>query len=678
MIVISYDAERAVYLSRHDFADNAIVKKAGFWFDADGSKCGQAKRWFTRDVTKAATLADYADDSCRAALTAEKSKADQAIAFSRATDADVDLPCPVGLSYLGYQRAGIAFASQRQSTLIGDEPGLGKTIQAIGVMNVKLLEQDRLRVLIACPNSLKFNWRRELTKWLIKRHVIGVAMPGAPLPIRADIVIVNYDVIYRNAEALRSVEWDVLVFDEAHLCKNEDSQRTVALLGRRKTKKHGDAVEGIIARAKTRIALTGTPIVNRPVELWPIISALDPTTWTSFWAYAKRYCGATLGHGGRMDTRGASNLDELQDRLRSTIMIRRLKRDVLKDLPPKRRQIIEITDDGARAVVEAEARASAVHDEAIDAARVDVELSKASDDAEAYKAAVAKLASAQKVKFQDISLQRHAVAVAKIPAVLDHLHGLIDDDPTFKVIVFAWHRDVIEAIRSEFAGIAVEIHGDTPAEQRQEAVDRFQTDKTCRVFVGSITAAGVGLTLTAASTVVFAELDWVPGNVTQCEDRAHRIGQRDSVLVQHIVLEGSLDARMVNTLITKQDIADKALDAQERQAIEPVTASDAGAATTGTTRTQLEKAAAALTVDQVAAVHVGLQQLAGVCDGAARLDGAGFSRIDVQIGHALALSTGLTAKQAALGQKLLRKYQRQLDPNLLAAAGVAVADSEAA
>lgn len=677
MIVISYDAERAVYLSRHDFADNPIIKKAGFWFDGDGSKCGQAKRWFTRDITKAATLADYADDSCRAALMAEKTKAEQAIAFSRATDADVDLPCPAGLSYLGYQRAGIAFAGQRQSTLIGDEPGLGKTVMAAGVMNVKLLEQDRLRVLIVCPNSLKFNWRRELTKWLIKRHVIGVVMPGAPLPIRADIVIINYDVVAKNAAALKAIAWDVLVFDEAHLCKNEDSQRTVALLGRRKTKKHGDAVEGIIARATTRIALTGTPIVNRPVELWPIISALDPTTWTSFWAYAKRYCGATLGHGGRMDTRGASNLDELQDKLRSTIMIRRLKRDVLTDLPPKRRQIIEISDDGARAVVDAEHRAAAAHDDAIDDARVAVELSKASDDAEAYKAAVARLATAQKVKFQDISLQRHAVAVAKIPAVLDHLHGLIDDDPTFKVIVFAWHRDVIEAVRAEFASMAVEIHGDTPAEQRQEAVDRFQTDRTCRVFVGSITAAGVGLTLTAASTVVFAELDWVPGNVTQCEDRAHRIGQRDSVLVQHIVLEGSLDAKMAATLVAKQEIADQALDQQERQSIEPVTASDAGAATTGTTRKALEQAAVTLSPDQVAAVHAGLRGLAGVCDGAAKLDGSGFSRIDVQIGHSLAMAATLTPKQAALGQKLLRKYQRQIDPALLAAAGVDEAATEA-
>jgi hypothetical protein len=187
---------------------------------------------------------------------------------------------------------------------------------------------------------------------------------------------------------------------------------------------------------------------------------------------------------------------------------------------------------------------------------------------------------------------------------------------------------------------------------RQAAVEAFQNDPSCRLIIGSIGAMGVGLTLTASSHVIFAELDWTPANVTQAEDRAHRIGQLESVLVQHLVVKGSLDARMVELLIQKQEIADLALDEEtlddvsDRALVEKPSVSD-------------ELMAEALKVSGL--VHMQLRYLAACCDGANMLDGHGFNKLDTYIGKRLAALPSLTPRQALLGQKIVTKYRRQLE-----------------
>jgi hypothetical protein len=204
---------------------------------------------------------------------------------------------------------------------------------------------------------------------------------------------------------------------------------------------------------------------------------------------------------------------------------------------------------------------------------------------------------------------------------------------------------------------------------RQANVDRFQTDPTCKVFIGGILAAGVGITLTAASQVVFAELDWVPGNVTQAEDRCHRIGQRDMVNVQHLVLEGSIDARMAAVLVDKQEVLAAALDT-ERAEVEPVIApvKEKPAATDRLTRPVIEKEAVLMTEERKVAILQGLQMLAGMCDGARELDGSGFNKLDTRIGQQLAYQDTLTDRQAVLGAKLVNRYRRQLPTALVATA----------
>jgi SWI/SNF-related matrix-associated actin-dependent regulator 1 of chromatin subfamily A len=461
----------------------------------------------------------------------------QAVEASRATDSDREIPAPDGLAFLPYQKAGIDFALNHNGTIIGDDMGLGKTIQGIGVVNA---DESIKRVLVICPASLKLNWRNEFRKWCSRRADITVFPDEAP-PIddAADVgvVIANYD----QLKKLPVVPYDLVIVDEAHYVKNPKAQRT-------------KYVHAICKRARRKILLSGTPIANRPIELWSLLQIVDPERWdppgfnkgrlvgagegAGFFRFAKRYCDAKEVWHGRTkhwDFTGASNLPELQEKLRSTCMIRRLKSDVLKDLPPKRRRILTLStpvDEGEAATF---AALGLSYDDAIDTL------------------------SRDRVAFTELSKARHETAFAKIPAAIDYVNEVLETSD--KVILFAHHQDVIDELEKGLFGHGVvTITGATANEARQIHVERFQNDPGTRIILGSIGAMGVGHTLTASSHVIFAEQSWVPSEMTQAEDRAHRIGQRNSVLVDILVADGSVDANMMQTVIAKQEVADLALD----------------------------------------------------------------------------------------------------------------------
>lgn len=421
--------------------------------------------------------------------------------------------CPIGHTYLPYQQQGIEFAATRSSVLIADEMGLGKTVQAIGWMNA---HPEIESVLVVCPATLKINWRREIDRWLVSPVV--------------EVEIINYDVLHKLD--MGNV-YDLVILDEAHYIKSPDARRSMAAKQ---------------IQARHRIALTGTPILNRPVELYGILQWLKPSLFTdkAKKQFERRYCAGhlkTLRFGRRVkkvwDATGASNLDELRYKLNG-LMIRRLKADVLKELPPKRRQIIELSREDI----------SWVRDLAI--AKAEEEL--------AYDIQVKGLDDTVTAKWDQLSKLRLETAMAKLPAATQVIFDAIENSG--KVVVFAHHHDVIDYLVEKLPR-AVRVDGRMGQDERQVSVDRFQNDPMVKVFVGQIQAAGVGLTLTAASHVIFVELDWTPGLVSQAEDRCHRIGQKASVLVQHLVLEDSLDAKMAKALVKKQEIIERALDAQK-------------------------------------------------------------------------------------------------------------------
>jgi SWI/SNF-related matrix-associated actin-dependent regulator 1 of chromatin subfamily A len=581
----------------------------------------------------------------------------EAIVASRSAGADADLPRPDGLDYLPYQKAGIVAALARQNVLFGDEMGLGKTIQAIGMINT---DETLRKILVVCPASLKLNWEREMRKWLVRQYRIAHASGSWCQPSVTDILIINYDVLSRHAKILRETAWDMIICDEAHYLKNPEAKRTQAICGKAKRKNSDEpGIEPI--KARRAAFLTGTPIPNRPIEGFSLFNFLAPAEFRNKFSYGTRYCAAYQGQHG-WDFSGSSNLGELQDRLRATIMIRRLKADVLKELPAKRRQVIEFepSGDAARAI-DREQEYWEEYENNITTLQIAVELAKASADKKDYEEAVLKLREATQIAFAAMAKVRHDTAVSKIPDIIEHVRDAMEGGK--KVILFAHHKDVIRAVSQEFGDSAVELYGDTPMATRQANVDRFQTDPTCTLFVGGIQAAGVGITLTASDHVIFAELDWVPGNVTQAEDRAHRIGQHNNVLVQHLVLAGSLDAKMARTLVEKQEVIGAALD--DETAKIPATPSKEKAASEGTSLEKLAKESEAMTPERIAAIHRGLQMLAGMCDGARELDGAGYSKLDAGIGHSLANAASLSPRQAALGYKLVNRYRRQLPEGLV-------------
>jgi SWI/SNF-related matrix-associated actin-dependent regulator 1 of chromatin subfamily A len=294
------------------------------------------------------------------------------------------------------------------------------------------------------------------------------------------------------------------------------------------------------------------------VELWPIANALAPASFSNFFTFAKRYCAATKTRYG-WDFSGASHLEELQRELRVTCMVRRTKEEVLKEIPSKRRQIVVLPPNGASSVVAEEVRVYREAQERQESIRQRILQAQDAGDRDTYKEEVAALTRARRESFAEISRVRHRVALAKVPSAASFIEDLLESEQ--KVVVWAHHLDVIQSLADALRAYnPVTLTGETPAAEKQRAVDRFQSDPSVRVFLGGITAAGVGITLTAASTEVFVELDWVPGRMAQAEDRCHRIGQASAVLVLHLVLDGSLDQILAETLIEKQEISEQALD----------------------------------------------------------------------------------------------------------------------
>lgn len=525
-----------------------IPRAAGFLWD------GRARQWWTRDPEAAERMRTSWDRRVEQVFEVIRRRRAE-IEKSRATDADIEVPAPEGCRYLGYQRAGIAFCRQRPNVLIADQMGLGKTIQAIGVINDA--RGAIRRVLVVCPAGLKLNWRNELMRWLVDdSFTIGIA-EGKCWPHQHDIVIANYDICERHKQHINAHEWDLLIVDECHHLKSQKARRTKVLLGGRLTVNGQGALMRPV-QAKRALFLTGTPICNRPAELWPLIHYLDRGRWANYLDYARRYCAAYNSEYG-LDANGHGNLDELQRILRATIMIRRLKQDVLKELPPKTRQIIEIPASAdMRDALALERTALARHRPHLDALREAVERAARNHDERAYRDAVNKLEGGFKVGFEEMSAVRKAVALAKAPYVIAHVRDALEESE--KVVLFAHHREVLFRFREAFDGQAVLLYGDTKMQDRQSAVERFQQDPKVRLFIGGIIPAGVGITLTASSHVVFAELDWVPGNVEQASDRCHRIGQRDSVLVQFLVLPYSLDSYIARMIVRKAEIIEQALD----------------------------------------------------------------------------------------------------------------------
>lgn len=527
MFEMKLDERKDLITVAWNFNQVEQMKQAGFGWDSEN------KYWATPFASVAKKIAPNDEVVHRKTLLERTTTYNSTALYS-----NISVPTPRGFSFKPYQLAGISFMFDKRNVLLADQMGLGKTIQAIGLVN-KLTEykpeHTPFRVLVICPASLKINWQKEWDKWCTATDVKPV--------------IVNYDRLTRERHVIHTETWDVLIIDECQYVKNSKAKRTQEVVGYRN-------VPGI--RAKRKIAITGTPILNRPIELYPVLHYLQPMGYFNKFHYAQRYCDAKKTPFG-WDFSGYSNLEELQEKLRSTIMIRRLKSEVLPDLPGKVRQIIEIQGDKTtKNINQIEKKWFSELFKKKDGVLTDGE----------FRAAIKQMQTVGSPVFEEMSEVRKETALAKIPAAIEHIQNSIDSSG--KVIVFCHHKEVVQAIHEKFKEVSVVLTGSTPLNKRDEAVKLFQTDPKTHLFVGNIKAAGTGLTLTASSHVIFVEMSWTPGDMAQAEDRADRIGQKNSVLVQILVLKDSLDSLMAKTIVRKQELIERAVDEKEDEILKQI------------------------------------------------------------------------------------------------------------
>jgi SNF2 family DNA or RNA helicase len=538
--------------------EKGALKKAGFELhepsicDLKRERCkacraGVGRRFWSDKLESATRLKAFCNPRALMVMKEHLARLER----SRAVDADLVIPAKSGRQYLGYQKAGIAYALQRKHTLIADQPGLGKTIQALGFINY----QKPKSVLIVCPATIIFNWKDEALNWLVGDYEIWlVKTKSDEIPARDGLfVITNYEKLTGDSRLSASLSrpWDVAVFDECHLLKNPESMRSRAVLGDGR----------LLSYCKRALFLSGTPAENYPREIWPIAAAIAPAKFGNKLNFESRYCGRHQEYRDGSPvwvTTGASHLGELQQRLRASFMVRRLKKDVLPELPPKRRQLIQLDEHSVDWKKHPQFQKwQEIFLQRYEAAKAKIE--EAKTEAE-YQDAVLLLEKLTGIAFQEMSEFRHQSALVKLPLCLKYLDELLDSGVE-NVVIFAYHSDIIEALANHFKGDCAVISGDTPMHKRKDSVSAFQ-EKRVRVFIGQIRAAGVGITLTAGNTVVFVEIDWVPTVMSQAEDRLCRIGQKKMVHVIHLVLAGTLDANMAQKIIEKQAVLEKMLDQQ--------------------------------------------------------------------------------------------------------------------
>ena len=425
-----------------------------------------------------------------------------------------------------HQVEGVAFLLSRRRAILADDMGLGKTRQSI----IALKEAAPYGpYLVVCPASVKRNWRREIELVDQSAEVRIVPNDSIPQGSYAGWVIINYDIISKNQADLLKSEWAGLIFDEAHYLKNRRSQRSAVCR---------NLVESSDNDPVT-YCLTGTPLTNRPRDLFPLLQLVRHPASRSFLTFAKRYCAAEKNDYGWV-TDGASNLEELAIQLKG-VMLRRKKEDVL-DLPPKRRQWID---------VEVGANIGVAETQRILDVLIGNELSGGGVRVRDRNSQGQKLLGL-------LSKLRNRLAVAKVKCTEDIVQNIIEQGE--KVLVFSGFDAPIEKLRKTFGESCVAITGATPTAKRQKIVDRFQEDETVRVLVANIVAGGVGLNLTAATQVVFNDLDWVPANHWQAEDRAYRIGQSSSVLVTYVCASNTIDDFVKRVLEIKASLVEAVVE----------------------------------------------------------------------------------------------------------------------
>ena len=477
-----------------------------------------------------------------------KSELNVLLDASRSTDAEVVIPTLNG-ELLGYQRAGVAYASHARKVFIADEMGLGKTIQAMATLESIHLNTEvddyypAYPAVVVCPASLVLNWKKEYNRFFPER-IVEVVRDRKTIPMFGtyDVLVVGYPNI--TAWEKQLCNHNSYVFDESHYCKSRDAQRTKS--AKKMTKSNKNAVV---------LCLTGTPVTNRPAEYAPqldIIGQLDK--FGGLWGFYRRYCAAYKDKWGQWHLEGNSNLEELNEKLRSICYIRRTKDQVMSELPP----VIHapITVEGSPSVMKEYAKAEAdIVAYLVERAK---EIAKEMGLPVGAAAVSARLKAEANEHLLKMSVLRKISARAKMPVVEEWIKERVEQGK--KVVVAAHHRDIVNELSNKFGGL--KIQGQMDIEDVEEAKHKFQTlpCDQAPVIVLSIQAAKTGHTLTAAQDVLFVELPWTPADVDQTYSRCHRLGQKGSVTSTYMMTSGTIDEDIYALVEKKRKVVNVATD----------------------------------------------------------------------------------------------------------------------
>lgn len=478
---------------------------------------------------------------------------------------EYDHVSPKGREVMAHQaRVLEAVREGHRSFLLADEPGLGKTAQALLAASVA----SSYPLLVVVPNVVKTNWAREVERWTPQRRVSVINGDGDDVDAFADVFVVNYEVLDRHMGWLADLGLKGIVVDEAHFIKNLSSQRSKNVLALAKAirERHPGGEHPLL------MALTGTPLIN------------DVEDFDAIW----RFLGWSNGEKPndelmeKLDATGLTPADksfypEAREAVISMGIVRRRKVDVAKDLPDKlvADMPVELDNEYGRSIRQAErelgARLASRYNRIIEARGDRGHVSGVIDDDIVRLVAAQELeeSKATGTSGENVFTMVRKIGQAKAQLAADYAEQL--QHSVGKVVFFAKHIDVMDAAEAHFAASGVKsvsIRGDQTNTARQEAIDAFNNDPEVGIAVCSLTAAGVGLNLQAASNVVLAELSWTAAEQTQAIDRVHRIGQDEPVTAWRIIAAHTLDTKIAELIDSKQSLAARALDGEQLQEAE--------------------------------------------------------------------------------------------------------------
>jgi SWI/SNF-related matrix-associated actin-dependent regulator of chromatin subfamily A-like protein 1 len=399
-----------------------------------------------------------------------------------------------------YQREGVDFLRSRRSALLGDEQGIGKTIQAV------VASCDRASILVIVPAQLRLQWKGYFVE-LLNREVELIKDGNHLLDDFNPCTITSYGLMTspKIFKQLKERMWSVIIFDEAHYLQSSKALRTKKAIGR----------GGLHKNAGQILMLTGSPFLSNPKGLYPMLKTfVEDFRQYDFMTFTQRYCGGHYNRLGFWEAKGATHQEELKEKLKG-FMLRRLSIDVLPEIPDRVTEIVPIESD-------------------ISALEKKIEGHYTNQGSE--------------------GITRKEIGLLKLPACIEYLEYLLEKRD--KILVFAYHREVVEKIQEHFGDEAVKLYGGMSEAEKMGAVDSFRGDRKVKVLVGNIQAAGQGIDglQYACNDVVFVEWSWVPEEIRQAIRRVQRFGVVKKTYVKLLTVGGSLEEKMIKTLLVKNEI----------------------------------------------------------------------------------------------------------------------------